>query len=54
MLKYIKADSKEHIENDILVLEDHYGAKVIEKPHSWNGKEWWATVDVPREVKLCR
>lgn len=50
MLKYIKADSKEHCENDILILTDHYGAKVIEKPHTNNGKDWWATIIIPREV----
>lgn len=48
MLKYIKANSKEQLEDEILFLEDHCEAKVIEKPHSWNGKEWWATVLLPR------
>lgn len=49
MYKEIHADSREHCENDIIILEDHYGAKVIEKPHSWNGKDWWATVEVPNQ-----
>lgn len=44
----LRADSREHCENDILILAEHYGARVIVKPHR-NGNEWWATVELPRQ-----
>ena len=43
----LRADSREHCENDILILAEHYGARVIVKPHR-NGNEWWATLELPR------
>ena len=49
MYKEIHANSKEQLEDEIMFLEDHCEAKVVEKPHTWNKKEWWATVDMPRK-----
>ena len=42
-LRTIRTDTREHIEDDILVLVECFGAKVIKKPHKLCG-EWWATI----------
>lgn len=47
----IKADTREHCENDILILTEHYGARVIVKPYK-SGSDWRATLELPRRKNI--
>ena len=54
MYEVVRANSKEQLEDEILVLEVFRDGMVVEKPHTLDDKTWFATVDVPRSTRIWK
>lgn len=48
MLKLIRVGSKEKCEEEILCMKEWCEATVIINPHTWDDKEWFATVEISK------